>query len=34
MMGMIEERYRLPLVPMREDNRQKLRAILEELDLI
>jgi 4-hydroxy-tetrahydrodipicolinate synthase len=34
MMGMIEERYRLPLVPMREDNRQKLRAILEELDLL
>jgi len=34
LMGMIEERYRLPLVPMREDTRQKLRAILEELDLI
>ncbi len=34
LMGMIEERYRLPLVPMREDTRQKLRAILEELDLL
>jgi 4-hydroxy-tetrahydrodipicolinate synthase len=34
MMGMIEERYRLPLVPMREENRQKLRAILEDLHLI
>jgi hypothetical protein len=33
-MRMIEERYRLPLVPMCEYNRQKLRAILEELDLI
>jgi 4-hydroxy-tetrahydrodipicolinate synthase len=34
LMGMIEERYRLPLVPMREDNREKLRAILEDLHLI
>ncbi len=34
MMGLIEEQYRLPLVPMREDNRQKLRAILEEIKLI
>lgn len=34
MMGLIEERYRLPLVPMREENREKLRAILREIELI
>ena len=31
MMGMIEEKYRLPLVPMKDENREKLRLALEEL---
>jgi 4-hydroxy-tetrahydrodipicolinate synthase len=30
MMGFIEESYRLPLVPMRPENKAKLRAILEQ----
>jgi 4-hydroxy-tetrahydrodipicolinate synthase len=34
MMGLIEENYRLPLVPMGEDNRRKLRSHLTKLDLV
>ncbi len=34
MMGMIEEVYRLPLLPISEKNREKLKAILKELKLI
>ena len=34
MMGMIEENYRLPLVPMGEKNREKLKATLKELKII
>jgi 4-hydroxy-tetrahydrodipicolinate synthase len=34
MMELIEERYRLPLVPVSAENRKKLRTILEELKLI
>ncbi|MCI2430918.1 4-hydroxy-tetrahydrodipicolinate synthase, partial [Candidatus Acetothermia bacterium] len=34
MMGLIQERYRLPLTPISEENRQKLREILEEARLI
>jgi 4-hydroxy-tetrahydrodipicolinate synthase len=34
MMGMIEERYRLPLVPLSDKHRPKLKQILEELDLL
>jgi 4-hydroxy-tetrahydrodipicolinate synthase len=34
MMGMIEEVYRLPLVPMQPKNREKLQTILRELKLI
>jgi 4-hydroxy-tetrahydrodipicolinate synthase len=34
MMGMIEEVYRLPLVPIGEKNREKLKAVLKELALI
>ncbi len=34
MMGMIEEVFRLPLVPPMESTRTKLRKILAELDLI
>ncbi len=34
MMGLLEERYRLPLVPMREENRKKMQALLKELSLI
>jgi len=34
MMGLLEENYRLPLVPMREENRQKLKNVLQELKLI
>lgn len=34
MMGMIEEVYRLPLVPISEKNREKLKSILRELNLI
>jgi 4-hydroxy-tetrahydrodipicolinate synthase len=34
MMGMIEESYRLPLVPLSEQNRDKLRKILQDLKLI
>jgi len=34
MMGLIEESYRLPLVPMKKENRDKLRGALEELGLI
>ncbi|MBI4547749.1 MAG: 4-hydroxy-tetrahydrodipicolinate synthase [Ignavibacteriae bacterium] len=34
MMGMIEEKYRLPLVPLSEKHRPKLKKILEDLDLI
>lgn len=34
MMGMIEEVYRLPLVPISEKNREKLKTMLRELKLI
>lgn len=34
MMGMIEERYRLPLVPLSENHRPKLKAILSDLGLL
>jgi len=34
MMGLIEETYRLPLVPMQPKNREKLEKILKELKLI
>ncbi len=34
MMGWIREEYRLPLVPMAEANREKLRACLEELGIL
>ena len=32
--GMIEEYYRLPLVPIGEKNREKLKAALKELALL
>ena len=34
MMGLIQEVYRLPLVPMATDNRQKLESVLKKLELI
>jgi len=34
MMGMIEEHYRLPLVPMAAENRKRLAVVLERLGLI
>lgn len=34
MMGMIEEVYRLPLVPISEKNREKLKTVLAELGLV
>ena len=34
MMGLIEEHYRLPLVPMKPENREKLRQAMEALGLI
>lgn len=34
MMGLMEEHYRLPLVPMAEENKKKLRAVLTELGLV
>ena len=34
MMGMIEEVYRLPLVPMQPKNREKLASVLRSLKLI
>ena len=34
MMGLIEEVYRLPLVPMQPKNREKLQSILQDLKLI
>lgn len=34
MMGRIQEEYRLPLVPMSEANRAKLRRVLQELGLV
>jgi 4-hydroxy-tetrahydrodipicolinate synthase len=34
MMGMIGERYRLPLVPMGRDNRKKFTAVLKEAGLV
>jgi 4-hydroxy-tetrahydrodipicolinate synthase len=34
MMGLLTEHFRLPLVPMQEANRQALRNILVERDLI
>jgi 4-hydroxy-tetrahydrodipicolinate synthase len=34
MMGMIEEVYRLPLVPMKPENRQKLEKVLAAQGLL
>jgi 4-hydroxy-tetrahydrodipicolinate synthase len=34
MMGIIEENYRLPLVPMKKENREKLKAHLVKLELV
>jgi dihydrodipicolinate synthase/N-acetylneuraminate lyase len=34
MMGLIEEFYRLPLVPMSEDHKSKLRSAMAELHLL
>jgi 4-hydroxy-tetrahydrodipicolinate synthase len=34
MMGMIEEVYRLPLVPLAEKNREKLRSVMKQLKLL
>ena len=33
-MGKIEEEFRLPLVPMLDENKEKLRAIAQKFDLI
>jgi dihydrodipicolinate synthase/N-acetylneuraminate lyase len=32
-MGLIEENYRLPLVPMKPENKAKLKAVLESVGL-
>jgi 4-hydroxy-tetrahydrodipicolinate synthase len=34
MMGLIQEVYRLPLVPMKKDNRERLRDHLLKLELV
>ena len=34
MMGLIEEAYRLPLVPLQSSNREKLKKVLQDLGLI
>jgi 4-hydroxy-tetrahydrodipicolinate synthase len=34
LMGMIEENYRLPLVPLHEKNREKLKTVLKQLGLV
>ena len=34
MMGMIKESYRLPLVPLKKENRERLKAVLQDLGLI
>jgi len=34
MMGRIEEVYRLPLVPLRPDNRAKLEKVVSEVGLL
>jgi 4-hydroxy-tetrahydrodipicolinate synthase len=34
MMGLIEEAYRLPLVPLREASRTKLTEVLTSMDLL
>ena len=34
MMGLIQESYRLPMVPMNPDNREKLRQVLADMELI
>ncbi|MBN2103295.1 4-hydroxy-tetrahydrodipicolinate synthase [bacterium] len=34
LMGLIEESYRLPMLPMQADNKEKLRKVLKDLDLI
>lgn len=34
MMGMVEEVYRLPLVPLAEKNRERLRSVMKELKLL
>lgn len=34
MMGLVQENYRLPMIAIGEENRKKLKAILEELELI
>jgi 4-hydroxy-tetrahydrodipicolinate synthase len=34
LMGLLEENFRLPLVPVQEKTRVRLREVLRELDLI
>jgi hypothetical protein len=34
MLGMINEEYRLPLVPMEKGNKEKLKGIMERLGLL
>ena len=34
MMGLLEEHYRLPLVPLDDDKRDTVRNVLTELDLL
>ncbi len=34
MMGLIQENYRLPMIPISDENRKKLQTILKELELI
>lgn len=34
MMGLIQEQYRLPLVPLRPENRRKVKEVLEHLDTV
>jgi hypothetical protein len=34
MMGLVEENYRLPMVPINAGNREKLRKVVEELGLL
>jgi 4-hydroxy-tetrahydrodipicolinate synthase len=34
MMGLIEEAFRLPIVPITAGNREKVRAVLRSLDLV
>jgi 4-hydroxy-tetrahydrodipicolinate synthase len=34
LMGLLEEQYRLPLVPIQEQTRARVRAVLQELGLL